>query len=229
VKIGGLQKASLIDYPGKVGAVVFTQGCNFRCPFCHNPELVNTAFFRTPIPEDDILGFLNTRRGKLDAVTVTGGEPTLQEDLASFLQKIKDLGFLIKIDTNGSFPAMIGILLEKGLVDYFAMDLKGPLHKYELITRTKVNISDLRESIALIAGSSIPHEFRTTLVASLLTGKDILEIAGLIPGAPKYVLQKFVPSKLLDSHFRNEKTFGDEEINAIKSRLEKMLFSVMVR
>ncbi|MDQ1277009.1 MAG: Anaerobic ribonucleoside-triphosphate reductase activating protein [Thermodesulfobacteriota bacterium] len=229
MKIGGLQRSSLIDYPGKVGAVVFTQGCNFRCPFCHNPELVNATLFREPISEDDILGFLRTRRGKLDAVTVTGGEPTLQEDLASFLQKIKDLGFFIKIDTNGSFPAMIGILLEKGLVDYFAMDLKGPLHKYDIITRTKANISDLKESIALIAGSGVPHEFRTTLVACLLTGKDILEIAGLIPFAPKYVLQKFVPSKLLDSHFRNEKTFGDEEITAIKSRLEKMLSSVMVR
>ncbi|MCX5829703.1 MAG: anaerobic ribonucleoside-triphosphate reductase activating protein, partial [Deltaproteobacteria bacterium] len=122
MKIGGLQKVSLIDYPGKVGAVVFTQGCNFRCPYCHNPELVNPTLFREPIPEEDILAFLKTRRGKLDAVTVTGGEPTLQEGLSSFLQQIKDLGFLVKIDTNGSLPAMIGILLEKGLVDYFAMD-----------------------------------------------------------------------------------------------------------
>jgi pyruvate formate lyase activating enzyme len=229
VKIGGLQKSSLIDYPGKIGAVVFTQGCNFRCPYCHNPELVKPTLFREPIPEDDILAFLRTRRGKLDAVTVTGGEPTLQEGLSSFLQKIKDLDFLVKIDTNGSFPAMIGILLKKGLVDYFAMDLKGPLNMYEIITRTQVNVSDIEESIALITGSGIPHEFRTTLVASLLTGREILGIANLIPSAQKYVLQKFVPSKLLDNNFRKEKPFGDEEIKNIKLRLEKTLSSVMVR
>lgn len=229
MKIGGLQKVSLIDYPGKVGAVVFTQGCNFRCPYCHNPELVNPTLFREPIPEEDILAFLKTRRGKLDAVTVTGGEPTLQEGLSSFLQQIKDLGFLVKIDTNGSLPAMIGILLEKGLVDYFAMDIKGPLNRYEILIHAKVKTADIKESIALITGSGVPHEFRTTLVASLLTGKDILEIASLIPSAQKYVLQKFVPSKLLDNHFRQERTFGDEEINDIKSQLEKRLSYVMVR
>jgi pyruvate formate lyase activating enzyme len=229
MKLGGLQKTSLIDYPGKIGAVVFTQGCNFRCPYCHNPELVNSTLFREPIPEENILAFLKTRRGKLDAVTVTGGEPTLQQGLSSFLQKIKELGFLVKIDTNGSFPAMIGILLQKGLVDYFAMDIKGPLNKYEILTRMKVKMSDIKESISLITGSGVPHEFRTTLVASLLTGKDILAIAGLIPTAQKYVLQKFVPSKHLDDDFRKEKPFGDEEITDIKYHLEKTLSSVMIR
>ncbi|MCX5828106.1 MAG: anaerobic ribonucleoside-triphosphate reductase activating protein, partial [Deltaproteobacteria bacterium] len=154
---------------------------------------------------------------------------TLQEGLSSFLQQIKDLGFLVKIDTNGSLPAMIGILLEKGLVDYFAMDIKGPLNRYEILIHAKVKTADIKESIALITGSGVPHEFRTTLVASLLTGKDILEIASLIPSAQKYVLQKFVPSKLLDNHFRQERTFGDEEINDIKSQLEKRLSYVMVR
>lgn len=229
MKIGGLQKVSLIDYPGKVGAVVFTQGCNFRCPYCHNPELVDPSLFRETIPEEDILAFLKARRGKLDAVTVTGGEPTLQDDLSSFLQKIKDLSFLVKIDTNGSRPAVIGLLIQKGLVDYFAMDLKGPLNKYEIITHSKITISDIKESIALITGSGVLHEFRTTLVASLLTGNDIMEIAKLIPSARRYVLQKFVPSKLLDNHFGQEKAFGDKEINDIKSRLEKTLSSVTVR
>lgn len=229
MKIGGLQKVSLIDYPGKIGAVVFTQGCNFRCPYCHNPELVNPLLFQEALPEKDILAFLKTRRGKLDAVTVTGGEPTLQKGLSSFLRQIKDLGFLAKIDTNGSFPAMLGILLKKGLVDYFAMDLKGPLNKYEILTRGKAKMSDIKKSIDLITGSGVPHEFRTTLVASLLTGMDILEIASLIPSAQKYVLQKFVPSKHLDNHFRKEITFGDEEINEIKVQLEKRLSCVMIR
>ncbi|HAJ28010.1 MAG TPA: anaerobic ribonucleoside-triphosphate reductase activating protein [Syntrophus sp. (in: bacteria)] len=229
MKIGGLQKVSLIDYPGKIGAVVFTQGCNFRCPYCHNPELVNPTLFRETIPEESVIAFLKTRRGKLEAVTVTGGEPTLQEGLPSFLQRIKDLGFLVKIDTNGSFPAAIAILLQKGLVDYFAMDIKGPLDKYEILIHARVKIEDIKESIALITGSSVSHEFRTTLAASLLTGKDILEIAGLIPSARRYVLQRFVPSKLLDSHLRKEVTFGDKEINDIKCQLEKNLSSVTIR
>lgn len=229
MKIGGLQKVSLIDYPGKVGAVVFTQGCNFHCPYCHNPELVTPALFQEPIPEEDILAFLKTRRGKLDAVTVTGGEPTLHEDLSSFLQQIKDLGFLVKVDTNGSFPAMIRILLEKELVDYFAMDLKGPLNKYEILIQAKIKTATIKETIALITDSGVPHEFRTTLVASLLTGKDIMKIAGLIPSAQKYVLQKFVPSKLLDNHYRKEVAFGEDKIKDIKYRLEKRLSSVMIR
>jgi pyruvate formate lyase activating enzyme len=229
LKIGGIQKASLIDYPGKVGAVVFTQGCNFRCPFCHNPELVNQAFFRASLPEEDILAFLNTRRGKLDAVTVTGGEPTMQEGLTFFLQRIKDMGFLIKIDTNGSFPAIIEMLLQKGLVDYFAMDLKGPFNKYEAITRTKVKISDIAESVARITGSGVSHEFRTTLVSSLLKKADILAIADIIPCAQKYVLQKFIPSKHLDDNFREETTFSDGEISDLQTELEKILPCVMSR
>ncbi|MFA5180291.1 MAG: anaerobic ribonucleoside-triphosphate reductase activating protein [Syntrophales bacterium] len=229
MKIGGLQKVSLIDYPGKVAAVVFTQGCNFRCPYCHNPELVNPHLYGETIPEEDIVAFLMTRRGKLDAVTVTGGEPTLQEGLSNFLQRIKDLGFLVKIDTNGSFPAMIESLLQKGLADYFAMDLKGPLNKYEALIHARVKAEDIKESIALITGSGVCHEFRTTLVASMLTEEDIKKIAGLIPSARKYVLQRFVPSKLLDINFRKEMTFGDKEINDIMYNLEKTLSSVMIR
>jgi pyruvate formate lyase activating enzyme len=229
MKIGGIQKVSLIDYPGKVAAVVFTQGCNFRCPYCHNPELVNPRLFRETIPEETVLAFLMTRLGKLDAVSVTGGEPTLQEGLPSFLQQIKDMGFLVKVDTNGSFPAVIEILLKKGLVDFLAMDLKGPLNKYEPLVHVRVNTEAVRESIALITGSGINHEFRTTLVSSMLTGEDIETIAGLIPSARKYVLQRYIPSKPLDINFLNETTFGDEEIVAVKNQLEKKLSSVSIR
>ena len=169
MKIAGFQKFSLIDYPGGVSGVVFTQGCNFRCPYCHNPELVDPRRFVGSIPAEDILGFLEDRRGKLDAVTITGGEPTLQGDLPVFIKEIKDMGFLVKIDTNGSMPTMLARLLAGGLVDYVAMDLKGPLERYPTLVGAAVNRRDLEESIALLGDAGLPHEYRTTLEASLLT------------------------------------------------------------
>lgn len=137
MQIGGLQKFSLLDYPGKISAVVFTQGCNFRCPYCHNPELVDPARYQECLPEEEIFSFLETRRGKLEAVTVTGGEPTLQKSLAPFLRRIKDMGFLVKLDTNGSRPDVLEELLRQKLIDYIAMDIKAPLEKYEAVTGWK--------------------------------------------------------------------------------------------
>jgi pyruvate formate lyase activating enzyme len=137
MKIGGLQKFSLLDYPGKISAVVFTQGCNFRCPYCHNPELVDPERFQECIPEDEIFAFLETRRGKLEAVTVTGGEPTIQNGLSSFVRRIKDMGFMVKLDTNGSRPEVLEELIRHKLIDYIAMDIKAPLEKYEAVTGWK--------------------------------------------------------------------------------------------
>ena len=129
MKIGGLQKVSLIDYPGLICATIFLQGCNFRCSYCHNPELVNPQLFSPGLEEKEVLDFLKTRRGTLDGVTITGGEPTIQDDLASFIKKIKKLGFVIKLDTNGSQPQIIKALLDEKLLDFVAMDIKGPLGK----------------------------------------------------------------------------------------------------
>jgi pyruvate formate lyase activating enzyme len=229
MKIGGLQKVSLIDYPGRMSAVVFTQGCNFRCPYCHNPELVDPALYREPIPEEDVLSFLERRRGRLDAVTITGGEPTLQKGLLSFLQRIKEMGFLSKVDTNGSYPSVLAEILDKGLADYLAMDVKGPLARYEEIINARVDAADITKSIALITGSGVAFEFRTTLAAPLLTGDDVLETAGMIPAAGRYVLQRFVPSKLLDDRFRDAVPFSDDVIHNLKSRLEKRLFRITIR
>ncbi|HOF06221.1 MAG TPA: anaerobic ribonucleoside-triphosphate reductase activating protein [Syntrophales bacterium] len=229
MKIGGFQKFSLIDYPGMISAVVFTQGCNFRCPYCHNPELVDPRRFGATIPAGDILEFLAGRRGKLDAVVVTGGEPTMQGDLFEFMKDIKAMGFLVKLDTNGSAPVVLARLLAAGLVDYVAMDLKGPLDRYPAIVRTDVKTDDIERSVSLITGSGIGHEFRTTLVPSLLTAGDVLAMADLVKAAPKYVLQRFIPGKMLDSRTAGKACFSGREIVSLKARLEKRLSCVAVR
>jgi pyruvate formate lyase activating enzyme len=177
MRIGGLQKFSLIDYPGRISAIVFTQGCNFRCPYCHNPELVDPVQYGPVLPEEEVISFLEKRRGKLDAVTMTGGEPTLQPDLDRFLQEIKKMGYLIKLDTNGSMPDTLERLIHAGLVDYLAMDVKGPLKKYGQIAGTEVQTRKIRKSIALIANSGIDHEFRTTVVRSQLDNEDLIACA----------------------------------------------------
>ncbi|MEN6620677.1 MAG: anaerobic ribonucleoside-triphosphate reductase activating protein, partial [Smithella sp.] len=173
MKIGGLQKVSLIDYPGLICACIFLQGCNFRCPYCHNPELVDPQLFQPVLNENEVLKFLETRRGKLDAVTVTGGEPTIQSDLVPFIKKIKKMGFAVKLDTNGSKPQVIQALVNEKLLDFIAMDLKGPLDKYESIAGVPVEGKKIKESIKSISKAGIPHEFRTTIIQSQLTVKDI--------------------------------------------------------
>jgi pyruvate formate lyase activating enzyme len=229
MKIGGLQKVSLIDYPGLISAVVFLQGCNFKCSYCHNPELVNPSLFQRCIKEKDLMEFLNTRKGKLDAVVITGGEPAIHDDLAAFIKKIKKMKFAVKLDTNGSQPQVIKILLDEKLLNFIAMDIKAPLEKYKEIVKTPVKADSIKESIRLILKAKIPYEFRTTIVESQLEEKDILKIAKLIDGAKSYVLQNFVPVKVLDKKFLKEKSHSDEKLQEIKSRLEHQITSVTIR
>jgi pyruvate formate lyase activating enzyme len=219
MKIGGLQKFSLIDYPGRISAIVFTQGCNFRCPYCHNPELVDPVQYGPVLPEEEVISFLEKRRGKLDAVTLTGGEPTLQPDLDRFLQEIKKMGYLIKLDTNGSMPDALEKLIHGGLVDYLAMDVKGPLQKYVQIAGTEVQTRKIRKSIALIANSGIDHEFRTTVVRSQLVNEDLIAIAGLLKKGRLHVLQTFVPVKTLCPEFLAETSYSPEEFSAVQEYL----------
>lgn len=148
--IGGLQKFSLIDYPHKISAIIFTIGCNFRCPFCHNPELVNPKIYPEKIPEKAVFEFLKNRRKKLDAVVITGGEPSLHKDLYQFISKIKSMGFLVKLDTNGTNPHILSKLIKDNLLDYLAMDIKGSLDKYEEIAGIKVNLENIKESVKII-------------------------------------------------------------------------------
>lgn len=227
--IGGFQKFSLIDYPGKICAIVFTQGCNFRCPYCHNPELVDPKLFLSPIPEDEIFSFLEKRRGKLDAVEITGGEPTLQSDLIEFLEKIKNMGFLVKLDSNGTNPDVIEEAIKNKLVDYLAMDVKAPLEKYKEIIGVDVDTDKIKSNIRLIMNSGVDYEFRTTIVKSLLSKEDIIKIGELIKGAKLYILQKFIPSKTLSPHFINETTYSDEEFAKIKNEMEKYVNRCTVR
>ena len=228
MKIGGLQKVSLIDYPGRISAIVFTQGCNFRCPYCHNPELVDPAQYGPILSEEEVISFLEKRRGKLDAVTVTGGEPTLQPDLDRFLQEIKGMGYLTKIDTNGSNPDVLERLIRGRLVNYLAMDVKGPLKKYERIANVKVKTAKIRRSIELITASGIEHEFRTTVVRSQLDNEDLIATAELLKKG-LYVLQSFVPAKSLDHEFLTEISYSPEEFADIQKKLESKRLRVFIR
>jgi pyruvate formate lyase activating enzyme len=219
MKIGYVHKTSFIDYPGKISAVVFTQGCNFRCPYCHNPELVDPDRYCENIFMEDVYSYLEKRRGKLDAVVITGGEPTLHIDLIQFIQKVKTLGYLVKLDTNGSRPKVIQEAVQKNLLDYIAMDIKAPWDKYSLVVGSLVNITDIKKSIALIMGSGISYEFRTTLVSSLLEPGDVQNVAKMIRGAKLYVLQKFVPSKHLDKAYTRKSAFSDDELANLATKI----------
>ena len=229
MKIGGLQKFSLIDYPDKICAIVFTQGCNFRCPYCHNPELVEPKLFSQPIPEDEIFSFLKKRKGKLEAVTITGGEPCLQSDLPVFLQKIKEMGYLLKLDTNGSFPERLNEIIDQNLIDYLAIDVKGPLEKYEKIVGVPFATAKIVQSIKIALSSKINCEFRTTVVKSLLNKDDLKKIGKLIKGARLYVLQKFVPSKLLEPKFLNEGNYSAEEFEEFRKMMLNYVEECIVR
>lgn len=227
--IGGLQKSSLIDYPEKISAIVFTQGCNLRCGYCHNPELVQAKMFTRPFSEKKFFEFLKIRRGKLDAVTITGGEPTLQSDLPEFIAKIKKLGFLVKLDTNGRDPQMLKALFKKKLLNYIAMDIKAPLNKYEEVCGILAPVREIQQSINLIMKSGIDYEFRTTVVKGQLTPADLLQIGQLIKGARLYILQRFEPSKTNDPSFMNRTTYSDEEFERVRKKLSKLVQACRVR
>lgn len=229
MRIGGLQRVSLIDYPGKISATVFTQGCNFLCPYCHNPDLVDPAQYGPAVPEVQVLSFLNERRGKLEAVTVTGGEPMIQKNLDRFLETLKDMGYLIKADTNGSKPDVLETLINKRLVDYLAMDIKGPLQRYGRIASVTVDTSSIRRSIELITTSGIEHEFRTTVVRSQIDLQDLLSVVRLIDKSSLYVLQPFVPKKTLNCSFLSESSYSPLEFSAIRQQLEKEVTRVVIR
>lgn len=226
--IAGFQKFSLIDYPEKIAAIVFTQGCNFRCAYCHNPELLNKTS-SSEFSELLVLEFLETRIGKLDAVVISGGEPCLQSDLIVFMKKIKKLGFLIKLDTNGSFPAKLKEIVDLKLVYYIAMDIKAPTEKYKEITRSVVDTNNILKSIDIIANSNIDHEFRTTIVKSQLSVSDIYQIGSLIKGAKRYYLQKFIPVKTLDKSFVTQEAYSKKELIEMKKHLEQYKFNCFIR
>ena len=189
MRIAGLQKNSFVDYPGKIAAVVFTQGCNFDCYYCHNSKLIPRKNIEPLLPEGLVLNFLEERKDFLDAVVITGGEPTLQAALTGFIEKIREKGLAVKLDTNGTNPQLLEKLIEKGLLDYVAMDFKAPFSKYSSICGKHVELKKIMQSIEILLRGNCEYEFRTTYV-SRLTKEDILEIAFTIRGANRYVLQQ---------------------------------------
>ncbi len=195
MNIQGFQKMTLLDYPEKVACTVFTGGCNFRCPFCHNASLVSDINLKSEFSEEEILDFLQKRQGVLDGVCITGGEPLLQPDIKEFITKIKGLGFKVKLDTNGSFPDKLKELIDEDLIDYVAMDIKNSKGKYLMTAGvTKDIMPSIEKSIKILLENKVDYEFRTTVTAQHHTAEDIENIAKWIAGAKKYFIQGFVDS-----------------------------------
>lgn len=227
MRISGFQKMTLLDFPGKVAATVFTYGCNLRCPFCHNASLVvgkNDVSYN----EDEILSYLSKRQGLLDGVCITGGEPLLQPDISDFIKKIKALGYAVKLDTNGCYPEKLKELVSGRLVDYVAMDIKNCFAKYsETVGIKNFDVSPIKESVAFLISSGIDFEFRTTVVKELHTVENIKALAADIKGAKKYFLQNFVDSgdiigKDLNAHDK-------PVLEQMKAEAEKTLDIVEIR
>lgn len=219
-KLAGLQKTTFIDYPEKIACIVFTQGCNFRCGYCHNPELFENKEPVLKVPA--FFEFLNKRKGKLDGVVITGGEPTLHgKDLIEFIKEVKSLGFLVKLDTNGTHPDVLQELLNENLLDYIAMDIKAPLAKYKAITQTDIDTKIIKKSIDMIMNSGVDYEFRTTIVKSQLSVEDLRQIGELIQGAKRYYMQKFLATKILDETLMSEESYTDEEFKNLRTILEE--------
>lgn len=215
MRIGGIQKVSLIDFPGKVSTVVFTQGCNFRCEFCHNPSLVLPEMFDHVIDDGDVLSFLESRKGLIDGVVLSGGEPTTQADLCQFIEKTKKMGFLVKLDTNGTNPDVLSDLYSKNLLDYVAMDIKHTLGKYSTIVGKNTDIQKIQQSISIIMNSGVGYEFRTTIVPKFHSVDDIKQIVSLIDGADCFVLQEFVPDHAINRNLSSKNSIFDSSNSAI--------------
>ena len=227
--IKGFQKLSLIEYPGKLSAVIWTGGCNFRCPFCYNTDIVLNYKKMPTIPEKEIIDFMSTRKGLLDGLAITGGEPTLQKDLPEFVKKIKDMGFLVMIETNGSNPNMVKELIDKKLVDYIAMDIKAPLEKYDEVAGVKVNKKKIQKSIDIIRNGGIEYEFRTTIIPKFFKEEDALAIGKWLKGSKRYFLQQFMPEKTIDKSLRRVKPYSPEKLKEFAELMKPFFESVSVR
>jgi pyruvate formate lyase activating enzyme len=218
--IKGLQKFTLIDYPGKLACALFTFGCNFRCPYCQNPELIIDDG-KKPISEAWILNFLYQRRGFLDGVCITGGEPSIQPDLLEFLHEVKRIGYSIKIDTNGSNPDLLKKAIKEGIIDYIAMDVKAPLEKYSEVVRANVEKEKIKESVRIIKSLAPNYEFRTTVIPGLLSKEDFRKIGVWLKDVEKFYLQQFQGKKTLDKSFEGRAPLEKKELMKIKKILSE--------
>jgi pyruvate formate lyase activating enzyme len=225
--IKGLEKMSLIDYPPNASAVIFLGGCNFRCPYCQNPDLVVANEKIPTIPEQEILDFLIKRHGWLDAVVITGGEPLLY-DIVPFLNKIKEHKLLIKLDTNGTNPEQLKRIIDEKLVDYVAMDIKAPLGMYPHVANADVNVALIRKSVEVLMAGNVDYEFRTTVVPDFFTEEDAHEIGAWLKGAKRYALQQYRSDvKVLDPRYK--KAYPGSQLVAFQSILKGYIDEVLVR
>ena len=227
-KFMGIEKLSLVDYEGKLACTLFTNGCNFKCPFCHNSSLVINYDNNNYIEDEEIYSYLEKRKKQIDAVVITGGEPTLMPNLIEHITKIKQLGYLVKLDTNGTNPDLIKKLLDLNLIDYIAMDIKNSYDKYDVTTGIKnISLDNIKQSINLILNCNIDYEFRTTLVKEFHNEEDIKEIALMIKGAKKYFLQCFIDKGTCIKNDLHE--VSKEETLKFKQILEQTISYVSLR
>lgn len=242
--IGGLQKFSLLDYPDKISAIIFTQGCNFRCLFCYNPMLVwpkvgkiknkNSSYEENQeghrLSEGDLFDFLEDRKGKLQGVVITGGEPTIHSDLPNFIRKIKELDFLVKLDTNGTNPEMLERLIKEKLINYIAMDIKASPEKMNEVVGVNIDFKKIEKSVKIIMSSDLPYEFRTTAVPGLFSKDDIDLLGNLINGADNWFLQKFKSDiRLVNKKLEGKNAFTDREMEEFRNQALKYTKNCQLR
>lgn len=227
--IKGIQKTSLVDYPGKVACTVFLGGCNFRCPYCQNKDLILNVNKLKTIPEEEILEFLERKKKWLDGVCITGGEPLLYKDIVEFIRKIKKIGLLVKVDTNGTNPKLLKKIIDEKLADYVAMDIKAPIEKYDNATRVKVEKDKIKESIEILKEGKVDYEFRTTVVKDFFTDEDCLEIGKLLKGSKLYALQQFRPQNTLDKTYEKKSPYPKKKFDEFKKMLDEYVDKVELR
>jgi pyruvate formate lyase activating enzyme len=228
MRVGGLQRVSLLDYPGRVAAIVFTRGCNWRCPYCHNPDLVQRST-APDVPTQGLLSFLEGRRGLLDGVVITGGEPTVHPGLVGFARSVKAMGFLVKVDTNGSDPALLRRLLAERAVDYLAMDVKGSPDRYPDIVRRPVEMEEIRQSIGVVMKSGVDYEFRVTVLPRFHDEGEMAGIGRLLAGARTVYLQNFRPGRTWDPTFAKDRPCSPEALETFRRILEGYVERCLVR
>lgn len=227
MNILGIEKSSFIDYPNNICTVIFTGGCNFRCPYCHNRSLVNNL--GSKLKEEEVINFLKGRKKFVDALCISGGEPTIQKGLYKFICKIKDEGFNVKLDTNGTNPILLKKLIDEKLIDYIAMDIKAPLSKYPSVVKTPVALEDIQKSIDILLENKVDYEFRTTICKELLGMEDIKTMAKEIQGAGTYILQNFKDGETILAGKNKFTPYNEDDLKQIDRLISPLFKRFLVR